>query len=387
MIVLPNHPTPEVSILIVTNRQPELLENCLQSIEHHFPTGIAAEVVIVINGATDAVRLKVRDTCRGAVLAESTANLGLAGGYNLARSLARGRLLLLLHDDAELLPGSVDALLATLKARPEAGAVGSRLLNADGSHQIAGAVMWGNAWTTHRTFDPSETASFPVDYVTLCGTLTPADAWDAVGGLDEAIYPGFYVDTDYSTSLWASGRPVFCEPASTMIHRGGASKNLAFATFLSQRNRPYFAKKWAARLRDQEPWALDDPDAESRARARTEERAQRRKITLLPSREPLSTAADRDLKHLRQALRLYEDWSHHLKAETISARAEADELRRHLKAAYEELERKCESAAREREKKIALSEKITSLKAKIKKLQEEKARPRCDWRFWRWGRG
>lgn len=379
MITVPTSATPEVSILIVTRIQPEMLDICLRSIGRHFPAGIAAEVVIVMNEPTESVRGLVRKGCHGVVVAESPVNLGLAGGYNLARSLARGRLLLLLHDDAELLPGSVESLISALRERPEAGAVGSRLLNADGSHQLSGALLWNNAWTTQRTLSPLETTAFPVDYVTLCATLTPVEAWDAVGGLDEAIYPGFYVDADYSTALWAVGRPVYCEPAATVIHRRGTSGNVAFATFLSERNRPYFAKKWAATLTEREPWAPDDPDSESRARARAEEREKRREISPQPSRDPASDA-DREARHLRLALRLYEDWSRHLKTEWSKVRDEADELGHRVDQMRSERD-----AARSAQ--LAQAVKIEALREKIKVLQGKKAKPRRDWRFWRRGRG
>ncbi len=116
---------PLVSILIPTRSQDRLLESCLKSLRAHIGREISYEVIIVLNAATDEVKEFVKERTQGVIILESAANLGVAGGYNRARSVARGEFLLLLHDDTEISPVWLESLLETMATHPAAGAVGS----------------------------------------------------------------------------------------------------------------------------------------------------------------------------------------------------------------------------------------------------------------------
>ena len=78
----------------------------------------------------------------------SPANLGMAGAGNRGRSRARGEFLVTLHDDAEVEPGWLAALVQAADAHPEAGAIGSKILGFDGRLQAAGFIIWRNGRTS-----------------------------------------------------------------------------------------------------------------------------------------------------------------------------------------------------------------------------------------------
>ena len=75
--------------------------------------------------------------------------------------------------------------------------------------------------------------------------MVRAAAWDAVGGLEEKLYPVYYVDVDLSMALRKLGFVVYYQPASRIRHHQGASGNLRFRAFANQRNRQVFVEKWA----------------------------------------------------------------------------------------------------------------------------------------------
>jgi len=268
---------PTVSILIVAARKPERLVRCLRAVSRHAPSDLAYEVVVVLNAAEPGMREQIERDVEGVRLVESEVPLGLAGGANLGASRASGRLLLLLHDDTEVGADWLMPLVRLLDGRPEVGAVGSAVLNLDGTLQTAGHVLWRNGATAPRWLrQPPPVGALgdpcPADYCASACLLVRRAAWDAVGGLDEGFHPAYYVDVDLAMSLRSRGYIVLCEPASRVRHERGGSSASAFRMFLAARHRERFVGKWAADLAHQQP---EGHDAESLARAdrATERRA------------------------------------------------------------------------------------------------------------------
>lgn len=265
---------PLVSILIPCHNQAALLETCLRSLLLHVPASIAFEVVIVLNAATTEVVSFVREKTSGITILESAANLGVAGGYNLARTAARGEHLLLLHDDVEIERLWLETLLETMAGNPTAGAVGSFQFFPDGTPQRAGSILWSNAttspaWGKGEPDDKILTRVRPVDYVGTCSTLVRAATWDAIGGMDEEIYPAYFVDVDLCMRVRLLGQIVLCDPRSKVKHHQGTSSRKRFRGFLNHRNRGYFTSKWGAELQAFEPADPENPAAIARAEERT----------------------------------------------------------------------------------------------------------------------
>jgi O-antigen biosynthesis protein len=230
-------------VLIAADRNPELLSACLGSLVRNVGPEVAYETVILLNGSPESVRRFVAENVRGAELVESPVNRGVAGGYNLARSSARGELLVLLHDDTEVSPGWLEALLAAADETPNAGAVGGRALDPDGTLQSAGALIHPDGTTEAVLDDGHERRE--VDYCSSNSLLVRAETWDAVGGLDERFYPAYHVDVDLGMKIREHGQIVLCEPRSQVIHhRRGISTDERFRVFAARRNLRRFVAKW-----------------------------------------------------------------------------------------------------------------------------------------------
>jgi GT2 family glycosyltransferase len=229
------------------------LARCLDSIARNTGAEVPFEIIVVLNGSPDAVVRFVRDVA-GIKVVESSVNRGVAGGYNLGRCSATGEFLVLLHDDTEVLSGWLEALVRAADEVREAGAIGSRLLNPDGTIQAAGSVLWrdgrvspvgwneagdGPAFQERRIVDTCGSASM----------LVRAATWDAVGGLEERLFPAYYVDVDLCMKVRRQGEVVVYEPGSRVIHRrSGVSAAPDFRHFVVERNRPRFVEKWGADL-------------------------------------------------------------------------------------------------------------------------------------------
>jgi O-antigen biosynthesis protein len=228
-----------------------------------------------MNSATEEVRRVLERESSGAIVCDSPANLGVAGGNNRGRSVARGRYIGLIHDDTEIHEDWLSYLVETLEARPEAGAVGSLAFYPDGRAQGAGCFLWREGmicpvWGFGEVGSYDLTSTRPVDYCGTASILVRADTWDAIGGLEEQLYPAYYIDVDLCMAIRKHGQIVVCDPRSTLTHHSGSTSKTLLKTFFAGRNRAFFLEKWKAELCNHEPYVKDDPAALARARARTE---------------------------------------------------------------------------------------------------------------------
>ena len=241
---------PRVSILIPSSAPEPMLLSCLDALQRHLPPAVPSEVIVVLNDATEEKISSLRSCVTGLRLVTSRINLGLPGAGNRGRAAARGDLLVLLHDDAEVESGWLEALLEVAESRPDAGAIGSLALRPDGRVQNCGNVLWRNGTSTRLWVDEqarpdrlSEGVT-PVDYTGSSSLLVRAATWDAVGGLDERFYPVYFVDIDLAMSIRSIGQNVLFQPTSSVIHHQGTSTGLRFRKFLLERNRGLLCEKW-----------------------------------------------------------------------------------------------------------------------------------------------
>ena len=139
-VALPDPATPLVTVIIPTFGKPEYTLRCLASIAAH-PPEVPIEV-IVIDDASHDLGVESLTHVRHLRLIVSEVNRGFIGNCNEAAKHARGEFLLLLNNDTQVLPGWLDTMIAVFRARPDAGAVGSKLIYPDGRLQEAGCVIW-----------------------------------------------------------------------------------------------------------------------------------------------------------------------------------------------------------------------------------------------------
>lgn len=323
-IDLHRHSSPRVSVIIPAAATPELLHDCLRSLKRNGPSTIPFEVIVVLNESTSAAEAELRATVTGIEVVASGVNLGMAGAGNRGRDLARGELLVTLHDDAEVEPGWLEALVSTADSHPEAGAVGGKVLHPDGLLQSAGMILWSDAATSSPWVGaaPPPTAFDRVRAVDYCGTsslLVRADVWDAVGGLDERFYPAYYVDVDLAMAIRQRGLVVLYQALSRIRHHRSASMGPRFRSFVAERNRRRFLTKWSSALREHEPREEGSPAAIGRAIERAASRRIRGPLSSRPPRQRLDPALQQR-RHLEASRALRRDFGSHLRRASIQRR-------------------------------------------------------------------
>ena len=103
-------PTPSISIIIPTHNRFEDLRRTLEAIDCQPNCDPELEVIVVDDDSTDNTRqlAQIRRSCQFIYLPQ--AKVGATAARNIGASAARGRILVFMDDDIELMPGGLEAL-------------------------------------------------------------------------------------------------------------------------------------------------------------------------------------------------------------------------------------------------------------------------------------
>lgn len=238
-----------LTLIIPSFNTRELLANCLRSIYSNAP-GEPFEIIVIDDASTDGTSEMVRTHFPGVRLLQNEANRHNAFSYaysnNRAIDLAQGQFLLLLNSDTVVLPQALDRMISFLRTHPEAGAVGCKLLNEDGTIQWSvkslpnpGSALFGARSFLSRLFPGNRftrkhllhlgrdlTTPLVIDdgYVSSAALMAPRKAVDAAGHLDTSL--AYHVDADYCKRICDAGYQCWYLPTATIIHlnhRGGST--------------------------------------------------------------------------------------------------------------------------------------------------------------------
>ena len=214
---------------------------------------------VVDNGSSDGSVDLVRERYPSVELIANSANRGYATANNQAVEPARGRYVLLLNSDAEVEAGALRTLVAYADNHPEAGVIGPKLLNPDGTLQPSGGRFPTPASTVasllglHRLtgrprYGTRRDYSVPaeVDEVSGAAMLIRREVIDQLGGLDEGFAWG-YEDVDYCLRARRAGWRVHYVPDARVIHHWGGTQRLAPAPTILKAiagRRRYFQKHY-----------------------------------------------------------------------------------------------------------------------------------------------
>ena len=230
----------QLSVIIVNYNVRQFLENALQSIRRAM-ADIDGEVFVVDNASTDGSAAMVRAKFPDVQLLENAENLGFARANNLALKRARGEYLLLINPDTVVQETTFHEMLQFLRSHPDVGLAGCKILNPDGTFQLACRRSFPTPWVAFtkifglsalfprtRLFGrynltylpPDET--YPVDAVSGSFMMISRTAYERVGGLDESFFM-YGEDLDWCYRVKEAGFGVSYVHSTSIIHFKGES--------------------------------------------------------------------------------------------------------------------------------------------------------------------
>lgn len=236
---------PTVSIIIASYNAQAMLADCLESIYQNRPKA-SFEVIVVDDASEDGTDEMVQRSFPQVRLLRNETNIHYASSNNRAIQCARGEYIYLVNNDSVMLPDTIDRLIAFLREHPDAGVVGSKLLNEDGTVQwsvkllpnplsaLFGArsiiTQWfpNNPFSRQHLLHLSRDMTQPLDsgYVSSASMMLPRRVIDQVGALDVRL--SYHVDADYCKRISNAGWEIYYLPSATAIHlnhKGGTLVN------------------------------------------------------------------------------------------------------------------------------------------------------------------
>ncbi|WP_334110986.1 glycosyltransferase family 2 protein, partial [Thermodesulfitimonas autotrophica] len=224
---------PDADIIIVTYNSARDIVWCLDSIFQQ-KNRYRYRMTVVDNASTDGTAGIIRSRYPEINLLLNEQNLGFAKANNLAIGQTHGKYVVLLNPDTEIKPEALNILLDFLEAHPEVGAVGPKLLSADGTVQLTGNTFPSLRNLLFETFfldrlfpksrlfgahklsfwDRREPA--PVDWVMGACVAVRREAGNKVGWLDEDFFM-YFEETDFCWRLRAAGYKVYYVPAAEVV--------------------------------------------------------------------------------------------------------------------------------------------------------------------------
>lgn len=229
----------ELSITICSWNTIADLRACLQSLRNAKEEG-KFEVIVVDNASHDGSPDMVEQEFPEFILLRQTTNLGFTGGHNLAIQKRNGHNVALLNSDTIVHPGAIKTIIQFMRQHPEAGIVGPKLLNPDGSLQFScrrfpnpvaaafrntflGRLFPNNKFTRDYLMqDLSHTDTTEVDWVSGAAMFVQKDVVDKIGGLDGSLFM-YCEDVDWCKRAWQAGFKVVYLPTAIITHAIGTS--------------------------------------------------------------------------------------------------------------------------------------------------------------------
>ena len=249
----------DLSIVIVSWNVRSLLRRCLHSVfsansshdradrgqstastQH---PALTLEVVVVDNGSTDGSADMVQSEFASAHLLANADNRGFPAANNQGLALARGRHVLLLNPDTEVVDDALSVLVAFADTHPDVGVIGPQLLSPDWTVQSSrrrfptlATAFFESTWfqphaprrllDRYYVLDQPDDLTLDVDWVKGAALMARQEAIEQVGLLDEGFFM-YSEELDWCRRFRDEGWRVVYLPTARIIHHEGKSSEQA----------------------------------------------------------------------------------------------------------------------------------------------------------------
>lgn len=246
----------ELSIIILNYKTQDLTILCLKSIISKFKKELELgklEIIVVDNGSKDTSITEISRSITGVKninIVGNKENLGFAKGMNKASQNAKGKYLLFLNSDTEMLDKGLMDMIEFLDSNKKVGILGGKFTNKDGSPQPS----CGKFHTLFNLFlmliggerlgllRESPSVIKKVDWVSGGFMMVSNDVFRKLGGFDEHFFM-YMEDMDICYRAGIKGFDTYFYPKACVIHKGHGSSSRTFAIINIYKGISYFYKK------------------------------------------------------------------------------------------------------------------------------------------------
>jgi GT2 family glycosyltransferase len=243
----------ELSIIITTYKNPELLKVCLNSIRKNY-TGSDCEIIVADSETEEKTEMMMREDFPDIRFIPSEKNIGFGATVKNGYEKSQGEYILILNGDIIVKKNSIERLLRYVKDNPDVGIAGPQLISFNETIQpscfryytpmtiiyrrtFLGKLKRGIAHTQNflmKDFDLKSVRE--VDWIQGSAMMTKREAISKVGLMD-ARFKMYFEDVDWCRRFWEKGYKIVYFPESRMYHyhgRGSAGMGV-IRTLLSKK--------------------------------------------------------------------------------------------------------------------------------------------------------
>ncbi|MFN7023136.1 MAG: glycosyltransferase family 2 protein [Pseudorhizobium sp.] len=238
---------PLLLVIIVNYRTGQLVVDCLQSLFTSSTMPEGGRVVVADSASRDGSLEQIADAIEPqwksrVMLVDLATNDGFSTANNHALKHAvarfgRPKYVLFLNPDTVVRPGSIQPLVDFLEARPDAGMVGARLEDPDGTAQacafqfpsILGELESeakigpiSRLLRRWRVAEPSRDVAHRVDWISGAAMMVRIELVEEVGAFDPRFFL-YYEEVDLCLRAAKAGWTCWHLPQSRIIHFVGCS--------------------------------------------------------------------------------------------------------------------------------------------------------------------
>ncbi|MFC1555508.1 glycosyltransferase [candidate division KSB1 bacterium] len=230
----------KLSVIIVNYNVRDFLEQALYSIQRALEN-ISSEVYVVDNASSDGSTKIVRERFPDVQIIENNNNVGFARANNMAIERASGQYIALINPDTLVKEDTFESILHGFEEFPEAGMIGCKVLNPDGTLQLSCRRSFPTPWIAmtrmtglsylfpkNRIFGRynltylNEDSIEEVDAISGSFMTVSRKVIDSVGGLDEDFFM-YGEDLEWCYKIKEAGWKILYYPKTSIIHYKGES--------------------------------------------------------------------------------------------------------------------------------------------------------------------
>jgi len=233
-----------LSVIIVNYNVRDFLEQALLSAQKAL-AGISHEIFVVDNASMDGSVHMLRKKFGEVIVIENKVNVGFARANNTAIRRSTGRYISLLNPDTLVREDTFSTILRAFDESPDAGMIGCKVLNPDGTLQLSCRRSFPTPWVAitrmlglsylfpkSRLFgrynmtylDPDAPAR--VDAISGSFMTVRREVIETVGYLDEQFFM-YGEDLDWCYQIKKFGWEIHYCPQTSIIHYKGESSRVS----------------------------------------------------------------------------------------------------------------------------------------------------------------
>lgn len=230
----------DLSIIVVNYNVKEFLKNLIDSIKKA-TQNFSSEIIVVDNASDDGSVELIKDKFPEIILIDNKTNLGFGKANNQGLQIAKGKFILLINPDTLVAEDTFTKMIEFFNANPEAGMAGCKILNPDGTLQLACRRSFPGPWTAFTkvtglsTIFPKsklfarynltyldENQTYEVDAISGSFMMMRKEVYEKVGGFDEQFFM-YGEDLDLCYRIQKAGYKIFYVHSTQIIHYKGES--------------------------------------------------------------------------------------------------------------------------------------------------------------------